>query len=170
MLKLRFLPIAGLIAFIGSGALPCHAGPTPASAQTAQPPLEIRITLREWTLLPTQINVPVGRTVRFLVQNAGFLPHALAVEGASVYAESVTAGSGETVSLDVLFSSPGTFDIYCPVNAGEHRSLGQEGVLAVLGGTSSLGLPPTGQPDSLPPPDPQDEPHPDPAGEPQALD
>ena len=169
MLKRRFLPIAGLIAFIGSGALPCHSGPAPAAAQAAQPPLEIRITLREWTLLPTQVNVPVGRTVRFLAQNAGFLPHALVVEGAGIYAESVTAGAGETVRLDVLFSSPGTYDVYCPVNAGEHRSLGQEGVLTVLGATSSLGLPPTGQPDSPLPLDPLDEPYPDLVDEPQAL-
>ena len=170
MLKRRFLPIAGLIAFIGSGALPCHSAPTPVSAQAVQAPLEIRITMREWTLLPTQVNVPVGRTVRFLAQNAGFLPHALAVEGAGVYAESVTVGAGDTVRLDVLFSLPGTYDIYCPVNAGEHRSLGQEGVLTVLGGTSSLALPPTGQADPLPPPDPQDESHLYSVGELQALD
>src|SRR5687768_11760541 len=97
----RFLPLAGLIAFIGSGALPCHGGPTTAAAQTAPPPLEVRITLREWSLLPAQINVPVGRTVRFLAQNAGFLPHALTVEGDGVFAESPVAGAGETVRLDV---------------------------------------------------------------------
>src|SRR5687768_13797342 len=128
----RLLPIVGLLTLIGSGALPCHTGPTPASAQTGQPPLEIRITLREWSLVPAQINVPVGRTVRFLAQNAGFLPHALTVEGEGILAESATAGAGETVRLDVLFSAPGAYDLYCPVNAGEHRALGQEGVLSVL--------------------------------------
>ena len=146
----RLIPIVGLLTLVGSGALPCHSGPTPALAQAAQPPLEIRITLREWSLVPTQINVPVGRTVRFLAQNAGFLPHALTVEGDGVFAESVTAGAGETVRLDVLFPAPGTYDVYCPVNAGEHRALGQEGVLSVLAGTSSLGLPVTGSAAPLP--------------------
>src|SRR5688572_1732147 len=140
----RLLPVVGLLTLIGSGALPCHGGPTPASAQVTQPPIEIRITLREWSLVPAQINVPVGRTVRFLAQNAGFLPHALAVEGDGVFAESSAAGAGETVRLDVLFSAPGTYDVYCPVNAGEHRALGQEGELRVLAGISSLVLPPTG--------------------------
>src|SRR5688572_29437706 len=143
----RLLPIAGMLVFLGSGALPCHSAlgsPATASAQGTQSPLEIRITLREWSLQPTQINVPVGRTVRFLAQNAGFLPHALTVEGAGVFAESATAGAGDTVRLDVLFSTPGTYDVYCPVNAGEHRALGQEGTLTVLDGISSLALPTTG--------------------------
>ena len=146
----RLLPIAGLLALLGSGALPCHSAlgaPSTASAQSAQSPLEIRITLREWSLLPAQINVPVGRTVRFLAQNAGFLPHALTVEGADIFAESATAGAGDTVRLDVLFSTPGVYDVYCPVNAGEHRALGQEGTLSVLAGTSSLALPATGSAD-----------------------
>ena len=150
-LRPRCLPIAGLIAFIGSGALPCHGGPATAAAQVAQPPLEVRVTLREWSLMPGRINVPVGRTVRFLVQNTGFLPHALTVEGNGVFAESAAAGSGETVQLEVLFSEPGVYDVYCPVNAGEHRALGQEGELRVLGGISSLALPVTGGPDLEPP-------------------
>ena len=157
----RLLPLAGLIAFIGSGALPCHGGPSAAAAQVAQPPLEVRITLREWSLLPSQINVPVGRTVRFLAQNTGFLPHALTVEGNGVLAESAVAGAGETVRLDVLFSVAGIYDVYCPVGAGDHRLLGQEGELRVLGGTSSLGLPATGAPEPDPAAPPTDLPFPD---------
>ena len=143
----RLLPLAGLIAFIGSGALPCHGGPSPVAAQASQPPLEVHITLREWSLLPEQINVPVGRTVRFLAQHAGCLPHALPVEGNGILAESAVAGAGETVRLDVLFSVAGTYDMYCPVGAGDHRLLGQEGELRALGGISSLGLPATGAPE-----------------------
>ena len=160
-LSRRMLPIVGLIAFIGSGALPCHDGQAVASAQTTQAPIEVRITLREWSLLPTQINVPVGRTVRFLAQNAGFLPHALTVSGEGVFAESATVGAGETVRLDILFSLPGTYELYCPVNAGEHRALGQEGELRVLAGTSLLALPTTGAPEPEPPDAPADLPHPE---------
>ena len=145
-MKRRFLPIGALIAFIGSGALPCHSGPLPAAAQSTTAPLEIRVTLREWSLSPSQINVPAGSAVRFLAQNAGFLPHALTVEGQGLFAESATAGAGDTVRLDVHFPAAGTYDLYCPVNAGEHRALGQEGRLRVLAGISSLALPPTGEP------------------------
>jgi plastocyanin len=161
----RLLPIAALLTLLGSGALPCHSGPTPASAQGVPAPLEIHITLREWSLLPAQINVPVGRTVRFLAQNAGFLPHALTIQGDGVFAESATAGAGDTVRLDVFFSAPGTYDVYCPVNAGEHRALGQEGELRVLGATSSLVLPATGSAD-LSPLDPSAEDHADPVDAP----
>ena len=159
-LQRRLLPIAGLVTVIGSGALPCHGGPPPAAAQATQAPLEVRITLREWQLLPTQINVPVGRTVRFLAQNVGFLPHALTVEGNGVFAESPTAGAGQTVQLDVLFAQPGTYDVYCPVNSGEHRALGQEGELRVLPGTRSLVLPATGASEPAPPDAPGDLPLP----------
>ena len=168
-MRRRFFPIVGLIGCIGSGVLPCHLGPLPAAAQSTSPVQEIRVTLTEWSLIPAQINVPAGRTIRFLAHNAGFLPHALAVSGPDIPAESPTAGSGDTVRLDVIFSRPGTYEVYCPVNAGEHRVLGQEGVLRVLGETSSLALPRTGLPDvsdgeeisALPP---------DPAGEILALD
>ena len=157
-MKRRLLPIGGLIAFIGIGALPCHSGPTTAAAQMAEAPLEIRVTLREWSLSPEQISVPAGRVVRFLAQNAGFLPHALTVEGEGLFAESATAGAGDSVRLEVLFAVAGTYDMYCPVNAGEHRALGQEGLVRVLAGTSSLALPGTGDSQDLP--DPADEPSP----------
>lgn len=134
-----------MAALIGLGGLPCHW--SVAQAQGAgQPPLEVRVSLAEWSLTPGRISVPVGRTIRFLAHNAGVLPHALAIEGPGTYAESATVGSGGTVPFEVFLSVPGLYDVFCPVNAGEHRALGQEGTLSVLGATSSLGLPATGDP------------------------
>jgi plastocyanin len=151
---LRLVPVA---AVLGSGVLPCHwaagsagtAGTVGAHdahvalAQTAVAQ-EVRIGLAEWTLTPGRITVPAGRPIRFVVTNSGVLAHALAVEGGGLYAESDAAGSGQTVRLDVTFATPGTYDIYCPINAGEHRALGQEGVLVVAPSTASLILPRTG--------------------------
>lgn len=141
-----YLPLAGLAGLVGLGALPCHWSVAQAQSQ-GQAPLEVRVSLAEWSLSPTQISVPVGRTIRFVAHNAGVLPHALVVQGAGVYAESATIGSGGTVPFEVSFSQPGLYDVFCPVNAGEHRALGQEGLLSVLPSTSSLGLPATGESD-----------------------
>jgi plastocyanin len=151
---LRLVPV---VAVLGSGALPCHwAAATAGTAGTvgahdahvalAQTAVaqEIRVGLAEWTLTPGRITVPAGRPIRFVVTNSGVLAHALAVEGGGLYAESDAAGSGQTVRLDVTFATPGTYDIYCPINAGEHRALGQEGVLVVAPSTASLILPRTG--------------------------
>jgi plastocyanin len=160
---LRLVPV---VAVLGSGALPCHwaagnpgtagtAGAHDAHVALAQTTVaqEIRIGLAEWTLTPGRITVPAGRPIRFVVTNSGVLAHALAVEGGGLYAESDAAGSGQTVRLDVTFATPGTYDIYCPINAGEHRALGQEGVLVVAPSTTGLILPRTGEAsESAPPP------------------
>ena len=146
-------PLVGLLGVFGFGVLPCHWTPA-AHAQTLPPDRasavqEVRVTLSEWALTPARISVPVGRTIRFLVVNAGVLPHALTVEGAGVFGETETIGAGGTAPLDITFKLPGTYDVYCPVNAGQHRDLGQEGTLVVLPATGALVLPRTGEPEVI---------------------
>jgi len=139
----------GLIGVFGFGVLAYH-WTSAAQAQT-RPPLhdvavqEVRITLSEWALTPARVSVPAGRTIRFQVVNAGVLPHALTVEGAGIFGESETIGAGGTASLVITFTLPGTYDVYCPINAGQHRDLGQEGTLVALPATGGLGLPRTGE-------------------------
>jgi plastocyanin len=159
---LKLLPLGALLTLVVSGGLPCHwAGAPVASAQALSDEAftevaaaagevrtpELRVVLSEWSLTPAQINVPVGRTIRFLAVNSGILPHALAVEGADLYAESDVVGAGQSVPLDVTFSEPGTYDVFCPVNAGQHRALGQEGIVnALLALPSHVFLPRAGAP------------------------
>ena len=153
----RVAPLAGLLAVFGLGVLPCHWVPT-AQAQpvqldhvergagAAQGVQEVRVALSEWALTPSRITVPVGRTIRLLAVNAGVLPHALSVEGEGVYAESATVGAGQTAPLELTFSVAGIYDLFCPVNAGQHRDLGQEGTITVL--PAALQLPRTGEEDA----------------------
>jgi plastocyanin len=125
----HLFPLVALLAVLGAGILPCHV--PSASAQAPEGPAEIRLILTEWALTPAHITVPVGRTIRFLAINIGVLPHALAVEGDDLYEESETVGAGQTAPLEITFTIPGVYDIYCPVGAGQHRDLGQEGRLVV---------------------------------------
>lgn len=142
---LRLSPLAGVLAVFGAGILPCHGGPSTASAQSAPTSaVDIRISLTEWALKPAQITVPVGRPVRLLAVNAGILPHALAVEGEGLYVETETVGAGQSAPLEITFSVPGTYDLFCPVNAGQHRALGQEGVLNATAANLPFLLPRTG--------------------------
>lgn len=146
-----FLP---LVAVIGSGGLPCHwAGATdtaPSGVAWAMPvsqgaPQEVRVDLTEWGLTPPQVTVAAGRPVRFVVTNRGAIPHALAVEGDALYAETAGIGSSRSAPLVVTFSNPGVYDVFCPIGTGQHRLLGQEGMLTVVNAAPGMQLPLIGQ-------------------------
>jgi hypothetical protein len=87
---------------------------------------------REWTLETDLRVTTAGTTVRFGVLNEGLLPHALAVEGDGLYLESDAVGAGDAAEFLLTFDQPGRYDLFCPVAAGQHRALGQEGVLLVV--------------------------------------
>jgi plastocyanin len=137
-------PLGGLVVLLGLGVLPCHWAAAPAAAQ-APPALDVRISLTEWALTPARLTVPAGRLIRFVASNDGALPHSLAVEGPGIAAESEAIGSNQVTRLDVTFALPGTYDLFCPVNAGQHRALGQEGTLVVLPAPAGVLLPRTGR-------------------------
>jgi plastocyanin len=139
------LPIGALLVLVGSGALPCHwAEPAAAQSSAAR---EVRVSLTEWALTPARLTVPAGLPIRFAASNEGALPHSLAVEGPDTYAESEAAGSGGVAYLELTFRAPGLYDIFCPINAGQHRALGQEGVLNVVPTGPAALLPRTGDPE-----------------------
>lgn len=152
-----FLP---LVAVIGGGGLPCHWASAPDAAPTgvawAMPvsqgmPQEVRVDLTEWGLTPPQVTVAAGRPVRFVVTNHGALPHALAVEGDALYAETAGIGSSRSTPLIMTFSNPGVYDVFCPIGTGQHRLLGQEGTLTVVNAAPGMKFPLIGQPAELSP-------------------
>ena len=136
-------PLLVLGGLLGLGVLPCHWAPgwdvggragTALAMPVAQggPSQEVRIDLSEWALTPSTVAVAAGRPVRFLASNSGAIPHALAVEGAGVYAETATIGSATTARLEITFAAPGVYDLFCPIGVGQHRLLGQDGRMAVV--------------------------------------
>ncbi len=127
----RRQPIARLarcgaaVALVASAAAARPAGAEAPAVQV------VPLRLVEWRLSPQALTIAPGTTVRFVVANEGALAHALAVEGEGVYAETGAIGSGETATLDLTFTRPGVYDLYCPLSYGQHRALGQEAVLVV---------------------------------------
>jgi hypothetical protein len=158
----------------------------PVLAQDAAP-AEIPLLLTEWALEPAQISIPAGQPERFAVVNGGAIAHALAIEGAGLYVETDAIGSSQTAYLDLQLDAPGVYQLYCPIAFGQHRLLGQDGLLLVLGpeetadplhaASPRAAAAPSGQalspertdgpPDALPPDEPADPPVP--AFAPQAL-
>ncbi len=143
----RLLPLVPVLGVIAAGGLPCHwqAAPVAAQASGAQ---DVRVDLTEWSLSPARIQVTPGVVVRLLAANHGALAHALAVEGDGLYSETDTIGSGKTARLEVTFAAPGLYDIYCPIAAGQHRALGQDGKIAA--GPEAAALLDDGAPADLP--------------------
>jgi plastocyanin len=126
------VPLIALAGFIGLGGLPCHwqRATAVAGAQSAGIQ-EVHVALGEWSLTPEHVSVLAGAPVRFVATNGGVLAHALAIEGDGFYAETDAIGSRQSATLDVTFL-PGLYDLYCPVAAGQHRALGQDGKLEAV--------------------------------------
>jgi plastocyanin len=153
------VPLLMLGGLLGLGVLPCHwvpgwaAGALGPPAGTAQampvaqsgPSQEVRIDLSEWALTPSTVAVAAGRPVRFVASNSGGIPHALAVEGSGVYAETATIGSAATARLEITFAAPGLYDLFCPIGVGQHRLLGQDGRMAVVDAVPGVRYPQSGE-------------------------
>ncbi|MCE4610595.1 MAG: cupredoxin domain-containing protein [Desulfurococcales archaeon] len=108
--------------------------------QTTGEVMEVKVRLYEWGIEPSEIRVPPGTTVRFVIVNEGRYTHAFEIEREDIgfEASSKTLGPGQDDTLEVTFEEPGTYEIYCPI--GNHRALGMEGVIIVgEGGGGSAG-------------------------------
>jgi hypothetical protein len=73
--------------------------------------------------------VPVGPT-RFIITNAGTIPHAFEVEGRGLERETKLIQPGGTDTLTLTLRA-GTYELYCPVGEGSHEHLGMLSHLTV---------------------------------------
>ena len=101
-------------------------GQASASADEA-----IAISLTEFALAPNELTLTAG-TYTFEGVNDGTVPHALAIEGEGVSAQTPSAsyGPGESESFSVDLA-PGTYEIFCPIPG--HKQAGMVGTITVTG-------------------------------------
>jgi uncharacterized cupredoxin-like copper-binding protein len=76
------------------------------------------------------------RTVTFTVANVGNIPHAFEVEGQGVRQETAAIRPGSSAIL-TLTLTPGTYEVYCPVDEDSHKKLGMETDVTVVGARRS---------------------------------
>ncbi len=89
----------------------------------------VSISETDYELDPSDPTVQPG-TVSFRVTNDGGVAHNLEVEGPKGEVElEQDIGPGESGTLTVDLSQPGSYEMYCPV--GNHRDLGMEGEITV---------------------------------------
>src|SRR5439155_6343924 len=91
----------------------------------------VKIGETEYQLSPSTVNVKPGE-VTFDVSNDGQVSHSLEVEGPSGDKEiegEIAPGDSGTLTVDR--SKPGTYEMYCPVDS--HKAQGMTGEVVVKG-------------------------------------
>jgi uncharacterized cupredoxin-like copper-binding protein len=89
----------------------------------------VSVSETDFALKPSDPTVGAG-TVTFDVSNDGQTEHSLEVEGPGEESELESPlAPGESGTLEVDLSKPGTYEWYCPI--GNHKELGMEGQITV---------------------------------------
>ncbi|MCE4602889.1 MAG: cupredoxin domain-containing protein [Desulfurococcales archaeon] len=91
----------------------------------------VKVELYEWGISMSTNEVKAGTKVVFEVVNRGSYIHAFEVENRQLgfSAGTKNLGPGESAKLEVTFTEPGEYVVYCPV--GSHKELGMEDMLIV---------------------------------------
>jgi plastocyanin len=129
--RLSFLLLLGAL---GGGCGSSSGTPVPSRSTAASPAAEIveRISIaeREFRLTPRAVTVSKPGTYVLRGVNRGTTMHGLAVEGNGVDVASTPVPPGRTTTLKVTLTQPGTYELYCPVDA--HADEGMRGTLTLL--------------------------------------
>jgi uncharacterized cupredoxin-like copper-binding protein len=92
----------------------------------------------EFKLSPSSVTLSKPGTYKFKAENEGSMQHSLEIEGKGVKSEEGEGGEaeleqtlnpGESGVLAVTFQKPGTYEMYCPVDA--HEQEGMKGEVVV---------------------------------------
>jgi uncharacterized cupredoxin-like copper-binding protein len=89
----------------------------------------VSVSLKDYSIDPADPTVEAG-TVTFDVSNDGQVDHTIEVEGPNGEDElEPVLAPGDSGSLEVDLSKPGTYEWYCPVD--DHADQGMEGEITV---------------------------------------
>jgi uncharacterized cupredoxin-like copper-binding protein len=123
------LAVAVPVLAAGCGGGDDNENTTTAGGATGTGAQTVSVSETEYRLDPSDPTVEPG-TVSFEVTNDGDVDHNLEVEGPEGEQElEQDLGPGESGTLTVDLSAPGTYQFYCPV--GDHRDRGMEGEITV---------------------------------------
>jgi LPXTG-motif cell wall-anchored protein len=135
-----FLFAVGLVAVLGAGV---------AQAQQTG-----AVSMTEFQFAPATLTATAGQPVNWTFRNEGQFPHDFRVQAGSQMVDAVPGDAnvapGQSATLSFTFTTPGTYDYWCPV--GMHRDRGMVGRLTVLapGAAAPAGQPKPGAPVQAP--------------------
>ncbi|HZT07245.1 MAG TPA: cupredoxin domain-containing protein [Chloroflexota bacterium] len=133
----RNLIALGLPAALAAGILlGRQAGPwAQVAAAQSDEPLQIPVSMIEYQFDPGEFVVKAGQPVQFVLTNNGTERHRFNVGGFGDRWRSSDPEPGDSTTLDVTFTEPGVYEVWCSVATPDgqpHRSLGMEGTLTVV--------------------------------------
>jgi uncharacterized cupredoxin-like copper-binding protein len=113
--------LAALVALVAAG---CSSGAANGSGgeQAAGPAASVDVTLTEFSIAPSTLDVPTGRAITFNVMNHGTVPHTFAVVVDGKTYDSGQIEGGASASLAVPSLAAGTYSAYCSIPG--HKDLG----------------------------------------------
>ncbi len=123
------LRLAGL-ALTAVLAAACGRGETGGEGAGETPVRRFELDASSYAYAPARFESPPG-TIRFVVRNVSDEEHGIEVEGFGVEEEIEGIPGGAADSLTVTLTSPGEYEIYCPVD--DHEQRGMVGTLTVTG-------------------------------------
>jgi FtsP/CotA-like multicopper oxidase with cupredoxin domain len=136
--RLTFSTFAVVLAFV-AGA--CSGGGSTAAGgageQAAGEPAMVQVTLSDFAITPSTLNVPAEQPLMFDVENQGQTPHTFAVTvGAKTY-DSGNIGVGGLVTLQVPALTAGSYEAFCSVTG--HSDLGMVATVVAGSSTTTVG-------------------------------
>lgn len=105
-------------------------GTTTMTSTTAGAMKMVEVSLVDFALEPSTVQLDAPGTYTFQVTNDGQAQHALEIDGNGVEEQTDTLGPGESGEFTVELTA-GEYELYCPVDG--HRADGMEGTLVVAG-------------------------------------
>ena len=123
----------------GGGNTSSSSAPTTTNSSSSGGALKtIVIKETEFKLSPSSVTLSKPGTYAFKAENEGTTQHSLEIEGKGLKSEEGEGGEaeleqtlnpGESGVLTVTFQKPGTYEMYCPVDA--HEQEGMKGEVVV---------------------------------------
>jgi plastocyanin len=101
--------------------------------------LNVPVQAGDFFFNPVGLTTVAGQTTRFHLEDVGAINHLMMVTGQGTEMRSPTVRPGEPVSWDVVFDTPGTYEIWCSFTAGGvHKDMGMVATLEVLPGGGGM--------------------------------
>jgi uncharacterized cupredoxin-like copper-binding protein len=122
----------------GGGNTSSSSAPTTTNSSSGGALKTIVIKETEFKLSPSSVTLSKPGTYAFKAENKGTTQHSLEIEGKGLKSEEGEGGEaeleqtlnpGESGVLTVTFQKPGTYEMYCPVDA--HEQEGMKGEVVV---------------------------------------
>src|SRR5712675_2588907 len=93
-----------------------------AATKSREGASSVSVRLSEWKLELSKLTVPTG-DVEISVTNGGTMLHAFEVEGQGLEKDLEPIKVGATSTLRLTLPT-GTYELYCPIDGGEHKRMG----------------------------------------------